>query len=154
LGGLSDEAAITINLTNVNEAPRVSDVTFSLPENSVDGTDVGRASATDPDAGDTLTFSVLSGNTLDAFTIDPNTGTISVAERAALDFETHATFTLRVRATDAAGARDDGTITIQLTNVNEAPTVANTTFSLPENSAAGRIVGNAIATDPLCTAFR
>ena len=44
-GGLTDDAAVTVNLTDDNEAPTANDATFSLAENSGDGTVVGTVSA-------------------------------------------------------------------------------------------------------------
>ena len=53
-GGLSDSATVTVTLNDVNEQPTVNDDTFSVDENSPDGTSVGSVTAGDPDAGDTL----------------------------------------------------------------------------------------------------
>ena len=106
------------------------------------------ATATDPDAGDTLTYSIAGGNIGNAFAINSSTGQITVANAAALDFETTATFTLTVQVQDAGGLTDAATVTINLTDINEAPTVNNATFSLSENSANGTVVGTVAATDP------
>ena len=59
-GGLTDDAAVTVSLTDVNEAPAATDATFVLAENSADGTVVGTVSASDVDAGDTLSFAIRS----------------------------------------------------------------------------------------------
>jgi hypothetical protein len=147
---LSDTAIITINLTNVNESPVVTAATFSLAENSANGTAVGTVTATDPDAATTLTYSITGGNTGGAFAINAATGAITVATSAALNFETTPSFSLTVTATDNGTPVLSGsnTITINLTNVNEAPVVTAATFSLAENSANGTAVGTVTATDP------
>ena len=44
-GGLTDTAAVTINVTPFNEAPTANDATFGLAENSANGTVVGSVSA-------------------------------------------------------------------------------------------------------------
>ena len=44
---------------------------------------------TDPDVGQAHTFAITAGNTAGAFAIDPATGQITVANSAALDFETN-----------------------------------------------------------------
>ncbi|HEX5065660.1 MAG TPA: cadherin domain-containing protein, partial [Myxococcota bacterium] len=147
-GGLTDNATITVDLTNVNEAPVLNDAAFSLAENSAAGAAVATLAATDPDAGSTFTYAILSGNTGGAFALDPTTGQITVANPAALDFETTPTFTLTVQVTDAGGLTDNATITVNLTNVNEAPVLNDAAFSLAENSAAGAVVGSVAATDP------
>ena len=63
-GGLTDTAAVTVNLTDVNEDPTASDATFSLAENSADGAVVGSVSASDPDAGDSLSYAITGGDPL------------------------------------------------------------------------------------------
>ena len=76
---LSGTATVTVNLTNVNEAPVVTPATFAVAENSANGTAVGTVTVTDPDAGQTHTFAITAGNTGGAFAINPSTGQITVA---------------------------------------------------------------------------
>ena len=94
---------------------------------------VGTVAASDPDAGDTLTFAITAGNTGNAFAIDSSSGQITVANATALDFEVTPSFTLTVQVQDAGGLTDTATVTINLTNVNETPTANDATFSLAEN---------------------
>lgn len=105
-----------------NRAPQVSLAAWSLDENSAAGALVGTVSATDSDAGQTLSYSIVDGNTNGAFAIDPTTGAITVANAAAIDFEATPTFTLTVRAVDdGAGALAGfGEITINLRDVAES----------------------------------
>jgi hypothetical protein len=147
-GGLFDAAIVTVNLTNANEGPSVGNASFTLAENSANGVAVGAASGSDPDSGDTLTYSLVSGNTNGAFAINGATGQITVANSAALNFEAIPSFTLTVRGTDSGGLSADGTVTVSLTNVNEAPLIAGATFSVPENSANGKAVGSVVGSDP------
>ena len=147
-GGLSDSETITINLTNVNELPTIAPQTFSVAENSGTGTAVGTVVAADVDAGDTRTFAITGGNSGGAFSINPSTGAITVASTAALNFETTPTFSLTVSVTDAGTLSANNTVTVNLTNVNEEPTIAPQTFSIAENSANGAAVGTVLATDP------
>ena len=147
-GSLSDTAQITINLTNVNEAPVVNDQSFSLAENSAPGAAVGTVASSDPDSGDTRTYAITAGNTGGTFTIDANTGAITVANNALLNFEATPSFTLTVAVTDAGSLSDTAQITINLTNVNEAPVVNDQSFSLAENSAPGAAVGTVASSDP------
>jgi hypothetical protein len=146
-GGLSASETITINLTNVNEAPTIAPQTFSIAENSPNGTTVGTVVATDVDAGDSRNFAITVGNTGGAFAIHPTTGAITVANSAALDFEATSTFSLTVTVTDAGGLATSETITINLTDVNESPTIAPQTFSVAENSPNGTVVGTVVAID-------
>ena len=151
-GSLTGSATVTINLTGVNEAPVVTGATFSLPENSTVNSLVGTPIAvTDPDDS-SFTWTIPAGNDLGGFTIN-SSGQISVADPDPLDYETHPSFSLTVRATDGDGLWDEAQVTINLTNVNELPVVTPATFTLPENSLAATPVGMVTATDPDHTTF-
>jgi VCBS repeat-containing protein len=93
-GTLSSQATVTVSLTNVNEVPVINNQAFSVAENSANGTNVGTVVASDPDAGQTLTYSILSGNTSGAFAINASTGVVTVANSSALNFEVTPSFAL------------------------------------------------------------
>ena len=159
-GALSDSATVTINLTDVdedrtstNKAPTIEAATFSLAENSPIGTVVGTIEAADAD-GDTLSYTILSGNTGQSFGLDAITGVLSVVDSSALDYETISVFSLLVQVSDGA-LSDSATVTINLTDVdenstatNQAPIITAATYSLAENSPNGMILGTVEATDP------
>jgi len=126
----SNEATVAITVNSVNDAPTVTDGTFTIAENSGVETNVGTVVSNDIE-NDTLTYEITSGNELGAFEIDQN-GVISVANSAPLDFETNPTFTLTVQVTDSNGGTGQATITINLTDVEEiipatisGPTIIN-----------------------------
>lgn len=147
---LSSAAAITINITNVNEAPVVTPVAFTMAENPALNAAVGTVLASDPDAGQTRAFSITAGNVGGAFAIDSATGSIRVASPGAVNFETTSgIFTLTVRVTDNASPSAFGTatVTINVTNVNDAPDISAQSFDIAENAAVSAIVGNVVATD-------
>ena len=50
-----------------NNPPQINAQTYIVWENSPNGQQVGIVIATDPDAGQTLTYTILSGNTNNAF---------------------------------------------------------------------------------------
>jgi uncharacterized protein VirK/YbjX len=139
---------VTINLTNVNEAPHVNAATFTIAENSAVNTAIGTVQGSDPDAGDPLTYSITGGNSLGAFAINSQTGAISVANVASLDFETHPTWPLTVQVTDSHGLTNTATVTINLTNVNEPPQLNNSQFSVVEAAPNSTVVGTVQGTDP------
>ena len=120
LPGQVDFDSITLNAA-ANRPPVVDDQTFSVPENSANGTVVGTIVVTDPDAGDTRSFAVTGGTGQTAFAVSASTGVITVADRAQLDFETRPSFTLNVTATDGGGLSDTAVVTINLTDVSELP---------------------------------
>ena len=144
-GGLSDTAVIDVTVTNVNEAPTAADASGSVVENASMGTAVATVSASDPDVGDTLSYEITGGNPGNAFAIDQN-GNITVA--SVIDFEAISSYTLTVEVADQAVLYDYATVTITVTNVNEAPSVADGSGSVAENMAAGTAVVTVSASDP------
>lgn len=152
-GGASNFAAGCINALPTNEAPVVNAATFALAENSANGTNVGTVSFSDPDSGQTATFSITAGNIGNAFTINPTSGQITVISSAALNFETTPSFSLTVQVTDNGTPQLSGsaTITVNLTDVNDAPVAVNKNYSAQTNmkiaiaAGSGLLVG---ATDP------
>lgn len=149
LGGQTDTAVITVNLNDLNEAPNVNAGTFSVAENSANNTFVGTVSASDVDAGDTLTYSIISSSPTSAFAIGSSSGNITVSNSGQLDFETNPTFTLTVEVEDGDGLTDTAQITINLTNANDPPVLSPAgPFSIPEDIANTMPVGTPIqATD-------
>jgi hypothetical protein len=148
-GGLTREEAFAITVTPVNENP--TDITLgfsSVPEKSPVPTTVGGLSATDPDTGDTATFTLVAGAGSTDNASFQVTGT-SLTTKAIFDFESKATYSVRVRATDAGGKTFEKVFTIAVTNVNEAPTnIALSGTTVAENAATGTAVGTFTATDP------
>lgn len=102
-----------------NTAPTgIALATAAIAENAASGTTVGTLSATDADTGDTFTYALVSGTGATdnaSFTID---GT-SLKTAAVFDFETKASYSVRVRVTDAGGLTFEQALTIAVTDVNE-----------------------------------
>ncbi|MBL8814266.1 MAG: cadherin domain-containing protein, partial [Planctomycetaceae bacterium] len=146
--------AATIFFSNLNDPPVLSGATFIIAENTANGTIVGTLNLSDPDTGDTHTYTILSGNVGGAFSVNSATRELQVANSSAVDFETTPVFTLTIRVTDGAGLTSDAVVTVQLTNVNESGASAITDAdvsadAVPENSTTGTVVGyTAFATDP------
>jgi len=150
----SEELSFTIAGEATTENPPIlNDSTFTLAENSTNGTVIGTLKATDQD-GDTLTYSIIGGNTDQAFGLDASTGGLTVASNVALDFESIPVFSLIVQVSDGA-LSDSATVTINLTDVdedstttNQAPTITAATYSIAENSVNGTVLGTVEASDP------
>jgi len=138
--------AVTISVTDVNEAPSItSGTTGSVAENAATSTVVYTAASTDPES-DTLTYA-LTGTDAAAFSIDATTGQVKLLTPA--DFETKASYSVTVNAMDATHTTTQA-VTINATNVNEAPTAANFTSAGLDNTTAitGASVGTLAAVDP------
>jgi Ca2+-binding RTX toxin-like protein len=148
-GGLTFDKTFTINVTNVNEAPTNATLTgSSVAENSANGTVVGTVAGVDPDAGGALSYS-LTNNAGGRFAINTTTGQLTVANGSLLDYESATSQAITVRVTDQGGLTFDKAFTINVTNVNEAPTNATLTGgSVAENSANGTVVGTVAGVDP------
>ena len=101
----------------VNQAPILDDLIFSLAENSEVGSFVGTLTATDPD-GDALTYVIISGNTSNTFNLDSLTAELKVADSTALDFETMQIFSLEVEVSDGL-LSDTGSVVINILDVDE-----------------------------------
>ncbi|WP_081782333.1 cadherin domain-containing protein [Prolixibacter bellariivorans] len=149
--------SVTINLNDINDkAPVITaDQNFAIDENSDNSTIVGTVAATDPDAGTTFQYwTIVSGNTDNAFAINSSTGEITVATSTALDKETTPSFTLSLTVSDGANTSAEQTVVITLNDLNdEVPVItADQTFSIDENSANGSSVGTVLATDGDVTA--
>jgi len=148
-GNLTFEKALTVSINDVNDVTPVvtAGQSFTLAENSAFSSVVGTVAAQDGDVTPT-TFSgwtILSGNTGSAFGIVPATGQIRVASSAALDFETNPVFTLGVRVSDGVNVSATQSITIQLTNVPEAPLIGLPTSANITSTTA--TLGGTITTD-------
>jgi hypothetical protein len=104
----------------------------SVAENAAVNTTAGTLSTTDPDAGDTFTYTLVSGNgSTDnaSFNILGN----SLRTSASFDYETKNSYSIRVRSTDQGSLWVEKQFTITVTNVNEAP-VATPQSGLTVNS--------------------
>ena len=98
--GGSDTIDVTITVTLTNRAPAFPSTTAirRVDENTAAGIDIGLpVSATDPNVGDTLTYS-LSGTDAASFDIDTSTGQLRT--RAALDYETKFNYSVTVTVSD------------------------------------------------------
>ncbi|MCA9081001.1 MAG: cadherin domain-containing protein, partial [Planctomycetaceae bacterium] len=142
--GPEDSETLQIMVTDVNELPVLTGGTFAIPEHSANGTVVGSVSATDPDVPvQELTFSIVAGNTNGAFAIDPMSGEITVADTTKVDFETQTSFVLVVQVEDDGVPPNQVTtpVRVNLSNINERPTVQDDTFFLDERSPVDTVVG-------------
>ncbi len=86
-----------------------SGYSFSVAGNASAGTLVGTVSATDLDSGDTVSYSIASGNTSGDFRIGSQNGQIIAT--GSLD---HSSYTLKVRASDGNGGTATATVDISV----------------------------------------
>lgn len=114
----------------VNQAPTdISLTPTSIAENQPVGAVVGTLSTTDPDAGNTFTYSLVSGtgSTDNAsFTINGN----QLRTAAVFDHEAKSSYAIRVRTTDQGGLWFEKAFAVGVTDVDEiAPVVSSCTIN-------------------------
>ncbi|MFN9199230.1 MAG: beta strand repeat-containing protein, partial [Planctomycetaceae bacterium] len=138
-GGLTFDKVFTISVTDENDAPTNIGLTgTSITENQGVGVLVGTLSTTDPDPGNTFSYTLVtgSGDTDNAsFSIEGD----SLKAAAAFDFETQASYSIRVRSTDQGGLSHDKVFTISVTDLLELEAGAN------RNAVEGDLVSLASA---------
>ncbi|WYL95766.1 MAG: choice-of-anchor L domain-containing protein [Gloeotrichia echinulata IR180] len=149
-GGLSYEKPFTITVSNVNEPP--TNLTLSntnIAENQPIGTVIGEFTTIDPDFNETFTYSIVSPPIIDP---DPAPFIIvgnKLIANASFDFEAKNSYSIRVRTTDKDTLSYDKTFTINVTDVNEAPTnISLSNNTIAENKPVGTVIGSFDTTDP------
>ena len=162
--GTSGWSASGTGTTGANHAPEFTfpdgetSYAFDLAENA-DGSGetavaVGTVSATDADAGHTVTYAIISGNTADDdFVIGSSTGAITYAG-SGVNFEATASFTLTVRASDGSGGSADATVTVNVTDLDEPPAApAAPTFGATTATTAVAVWTEPANTGPAITGY-
>jgi hypothetical protein len=126
---------ITLADISVNAAPTniALSGSMTIAENAATGTVLGTFSTTDADAGDTHTYSLVSGDgSTDnaSFQILGN----ELRSKAVFDYETKSSYSIRVRTTDGAGAYYEKAFTVSVEDENEVPEVTSSTLTLSEDA--------------------
>ena len=121
VAAVGGESSVTVRASSPPSPPPVqpqpnrapvfpgSSTTRSIDENSASGANVGaRVTANDRDR-DTLTYT-LAGTDASSFSIGSRTGQVTVGTGTMLDYETKASYTVTVTATDPDNASDSITV--------------------------------------------
>ena len=105
-----------------NNAPELpASVAVDVKESVAGGGNVGDPVTATDDDDDVLTYSLSGGADKDAFGIVPASGQITVGADTKLDYETRTSYMVEVKAEDPFGMSDTVTVTITVTDVDEAP---------------------------------
>ncbi|MFN6208726.1 MAG: cadherin domain-containing protein [Microcystis sp.] len=128
------------DFNDVNESP--TDVTLSnntVAENSPLNTLIGDFTTTDPDTGNTFTYSLVTGtgdtdNSL--FTIDGN----QLKTNTPLDYETKNNYSIRVKTTDQGGLSSEKQLTVNVSDVNENHFTFQLILLEDNNNTPGNII--------------
>ena len=153
-GGLTHDESITVNVNDLNDAPTaITPTSFAINENTdtTSGTSVGTFATTDPDSGETFTYAILGGPDAANFSIGGALNDELILTDGVLDFESKSSYTVTVRVTDSVGLTHDESITVNVNDLNDAPTaITPTSFAVNENTdtSSGTSVGTFTTTDP------
>ena len=114
-GGGGDGTGITSDAPPDDSGPEItSSDTASIDENVASGTTVYAAQAESDDA---VTWSLADSGDGAAFTIDPDSGRITINDSP--DFETQRSYSLTLVATDTAGNRSEQIVTLTVNDLDE-----------------------------------
>lgn len=138
---LLDEENNSIALDNItwttydgpaNAKPLISDQSFSIKENSINGSSVGTIVASDPDTDQTITYSIVEGNASGTFEINSESGELKVLDNSLLDYETNSEITIKVKVEDSGmfSENSTATITINIEDVIDTNVEDNYTTSI------------------------
>ncbi len=155
-GGKSTSQELTITIADVNDVPVITSngggttAAVNFVENSTLA--VTTVAATDEDSpANTLTYSISGGADSASFDIDSDTGVLSFGSSP--DFEAKGSaaksndYIVQVTVADGKSGSDVQTITVSVTDANDAPEIAGGTlapFTIDENTTA---IGTISATD-------
>ncbi|XP_054310608.2 cadherin-8 isoform X2 [Pongo pygmaeus] len=165
-GGLSGTTTLTVTLTDVNDNPpkfAQSLYHFSVPEDVVLGTAIGRVKANDQDIGENAqsSYDIIDGDGTALFEItsDAQAQDGIIRLRKPLDFETKKSYTLKVEAANIhidprfsgrGPFKDTATVKIVVEDADEPPVFSSPTYLLEvhENAALNSVIGQVTARDP------
>ncbi|MDA0986133.1 MAG: Ig-like domain-containing protein [Bacteroidetes bacterium] len=149
-GALSFQRIIPITIKDANDTPTniaINDST--ILENLPTNTTIGTLSSTDEDAGQSYTYTFVTGTGSDnnsSFTITGD----QLKSNAVFDYEVKSNYTIRVRTTDSGTPAKffERAITVVIENDNDAPTwIAIDDSTVAENEVVGTKVGILSTTD-------
>ena len=128
----------TSSVVPVNNKPQIDGQSFYIDEIKKAGDFVGQVIASDPDAGQALSYAIVSGNDDKLFSLDPVTGVISAGSE--INFSEDKTVVLLVEVTDNAtsplSAQVDITIYIKATDLGDVTPPSIVSFSIPATSTS------------------
>jgi len=148
----SDPVNVTVNVNDLNDNTPViaASQTFSIDENLENETVVGTILASDEDAGTTFSaWTIVSGNTNNAFTINASTGQLTVNDQSQLDFESTTSYKLSITVSDGVNTSlaENVRVNINDLNDNQPVIVSNQTFDVDENTSNATSLGTVLASD-------
>ncbi|PWJ71834.1 MULTISPECIES: cadherin repeat domain-containing protein [unclassified Fibrobacter] len=166
-GEFAATALVQIKLNNTNEEPFIKcledddncEGPYDIAENSATGTEIHTFAVMDDDKDpayrlNSASISDMQGtNARDLFAIkfnvDSSQVTVYVKDGSKLDYEkVQPSYTVKIKISDAMGVADSVIRVINVIDVNEAPSIADSSFAVAENTKNGTVIGSLRASDP------
>ena len=139
---LSVSDSFELAVDDTNRAPTLIQLFGNNVEENAAGAEIGTLIVTDPDAGDTHTY------TVDDARFEVVDDTLKLKAGVSLDHESDDGVAVEVTATDAGGLSYSESYIIAVTDNNEAPTDLELAGTGVDENLAGAIVGALTVTDP------
>ena len=136
-GSLFFEQTLTITVTNANEPPTAINISNSAIDELIDttsGYSIGVLAGIDPDAGDTLSYSVVGGADQANFIIGGAGSDELIISDGILDYETKSSYEVIVRVTDSGNFTFDQIFTITINDVNDPPIASDDEYTINEDT--------------------
>ncbi|GMI00407.1 hypothetical protein TrST_g13361 [Triparma strigata] len=170
-GGLFRDETFTMTINNINEPPSAVDVTThtvnedKTTDPSSNANVIHTFSVTDPDVGNSHSCSLAGGAPY--FDVDPSSCALKLTSSLNYEEQTSHTFTLIVSDNGSPTAQNQFSITVNVADVNEAPTAikmiavggsgvatcdsAGNVCTMAENEGVDSPVADLRAVDPECS---
>ena len=137
---------------STNSAPTGISLAYAagsgIAENAAANATVGTLSATDAESNVTSWALVAGAGDTDNASFMIVGAALKLANGVSLDYETKSSYSVRVQATDAGGLSFSQSLSVSVTNVNEAPTdIALSPASIQEGNAVNDVIGTLSGTD-------
>jgi hypothetical protein len=143
---------LTGNSSALNYAPSIQAASYNISKSTTPSTIIGKLNASDPDPGQTLSYSIIQGNNDGYFSVSAS-GELTLL--SAVSLNENYTFKLTIRVTDNGSPAKSTSAIIQVNYIHESGTIVNKSPSiLPQSFNANydmslpTVIGIVEAKDP------
>ncbi|MHA7110653.1 cadherin domain-containing protein [Sunxiuqinia elliptica] len=140
----------TPKVGEINQAPVIADQTFKVNSSLKMNDIIGQILASDPNANDILSYSIIQGNQDGLFAVNSTTGELFANQDIALQTDREVVLLVQVadNASTSLSASANITIQISATQINQSPIAQDLTLDLDGDITTNTVVGKLVASDP------
>lgn len=141
---------ISLKIAAINREPVAQNLTVEIEGNFAVNDLIGKILASDPDAGQLLTYTITGGNQEGLFKINPETGEIHAAADFISTTDQTAILTIEVKDNADEPLVVNATATINITGIqlNQSPMISNQAFDIDGDLTSNEFIGQLFASDP------